>query len=258
MRSAHFAIVAKGLTRRFGNVDAVKRIEMQIKKGIIMGFLGPNGAGKTTTIRMLTCLLRPTSGSATVAGFDICREAIKVKSKIGIVPDELNLYERLTGLEHLYFVGRMFGMDEMKLAERVPLLLDLFGLFEKKDEMIIDYSHGMQKKLAIACALVHDPEVLFLDEPFSGLDPISARLCRQLFIELSHDGTTIFLSSHALEVVEKLCDEVAIVNKGEIVTSGSVDDIRKETESKEGSSLEDIFMKLVNASEPRDLLGWKK
>jgi len=206
---------------------------------------------------MLTCLLRPTSGTAKVAGFDICKQPLEVKARIGYVPDELNLYERLTGLEHLYFVGRMFAMDEDILNYRIAILLDMFELTQKKDDMIVDYSHGMQKKIALACALIHDPEVLFLDEPFSGLDPISSKLCRDLLRALSKEGMTIFLSSHDLELVEKLCDEFAIIDKGRIVTSGTTEIIKNNIGNKNGW-LEEIFMEHVKVSTPLDLLKWKK
>ena len=253
-----YSIQFKNLTKKFGNLVAVNNVSFGVRDGTFFGYLGPNGAGKTTSIKMATGLLKPTSGTANVLGYDIAKEPMKIKANIGVLSEDLNLYERLSVSEFLIFVGRIYGMDKDIIEERREELLRLLDLENKENDLVVDCSHGMQKKVALAGALIHNPKILFLDEPFTGIDPISSRTIKDLLESLSKKGTTIFLSSHILEVVEKLCHEVAIINKGTIVGIGSLKKLRKEAKVKEDSSLEDIFLNLVKARPSKGALSWKE
>jgi len=252
----HHSIHASGLTRQFGALTAVDRIELRVREGEFFGFLGPNGAGKTTTIRMLCGLLRPTAGRIRIGGFDLERQPLEVKRIIGILPEEVGLYERLTGEEFVLFAARMHGLPLEEAGRRTAELLDLLELSDAKDKLIVDYSTGMRKKTAFAAALIHGPRVLFLDEPFGGVDPISVRAMRQVLRQLTARGTTIFFTTHVMEVVERLCTRVAIINRGRIVGEGDVAELRAKAEAQEDSSLEDVFLKLVEARLDRDALSW--
>ncbi|MCP4012673.1 MAG: ABC transporter ATP-binding protein, partial [Phycisphaeraceae bacterium] len=207
------AIETCRLTRNFGDTTAVDALDLAVGAGTFFGFLGPNGAGKSTTIKMLTGLLKITSGSASVLGFDVTTQAVEVKRRIGVVSEELALFDRLTGREYLSFVGRMYGMDRATIRTRGEELLEVMDLDDRK-KLIVDYSHGMQKKLAISAAILHGPELLFLDEPFEGIDAVSSRLIKNILGSLLERQVTIFLTSHILEIVEKLCDQVAIIHHG--------------------------------------------
>ena len=204
-------IETKELTRRFGDFTAVDRLDLRVEKGKFFGFLGPNGAGKSTTIQMLTGLLRPTAGTASILGRDLAREAVEVKKRIGVVPEELALFDRLNGPEYLTFVGRMYGMKKGEAESRGSELSELMGLGKERKKLIVDYSHGMKKKLAISAALIHEPELLFLDEPFEGIDAVSSKLIKEILHSLLERGVTIFLTSHILEIVEKLCTDLAVI-----------------------------------------------
>jgi ABC-2 type transport system ATP-binding protein len=252
----HYSIVAVGLTKRFGQVTAVDNVHLHIREGEFFGFLGPNGAGKSTTIKMLCGLLRPHAGDVHIAGYDLTREPLEVKRNIGVLPEETNLYERLTGEEFLLFAGRMYGLPLDEARRRTADLLDLMELTEAKDKLIVDYSLGMKKKTALASALIHRPRVMFLDEPFNGIDPISVRAIRSVMRHLTEGGTTIFFSSHVMEVVERLCTRVAIIHHGQIVGEGTVADLRAKAEAGGDSSLEDIFLKLVEARVDEETLSW--
>jgi len=189
-------IRTENLTRQFGDLTAVDRLNLAVPRGIIFGFLGPNGAGKSTTINMLTGLLPPTAGEAWVGGFHAQKDAIEAKRRIGVVPEGLSLYERLTATEQIELVARLHGLDGDEIARRIPPLLDVMELEDSADKMILDYSHGMRKKTALACALVHAPEVLFLDEPFEGIDPISTRAIKEILRDMvERRGTTVFFST---------------------------------------------------------------
>lgn len=249
-----YSIVTEGLTRVFGRRTVVDHLSLRVAKGTFFGFLGPNGAGKTTTLRMLVGLLRPTSGRVVVAGHDIAREPLEVKRRIGVLPEELNLYERLTGTEFLEFAGRMYGLDWEEAAERTEELLGLMELTDDRDKMIVDYSHGMKKKVALAAAIIHDPQVVFLDEPFEGIDAVSARAIREVLRRSTERGATIFFSSHILDVVERLCTEVGVLNEGRLVAQGTLEELRSRRSADE--SLEDIFLRLVGAQENRETLSW--
>jgi ABC-2 type transport system ATP-binding protein len=252
-------IQTENLTRRFGDLTAVDRLNMSVPKGLILGFLGPNGAGKSTTIHMLTSLLPPTSGTARVAGFDIQQEPLEVKRRIGVVPEQLALYERLTASEQLELVGRLYGLDHDDIQRRIPPLLDLLELEDTEGKMILDYSHGMRKKAALACALIHTPEILFLDEPFEGIDPISTRAIKEVLRDMvGRRGTTIFFSTHVMELAERFCDLVGIINKGQLAAVGSIPELRRRAGLPEDASLEDVFLHTVGAEEAEEvgLLDW--
>ena len=254
-----WAIETKDITRRFGDLTAVDRLNLAVPAGVIFGFLGPNGAGKSTTINMLVGLLQPTSGSATVAGFSIERAPLEVKKRIGVVPEGLSLYERLTAVEQIELVGRLHGLSRSDLDRRIPALLDLLDLEDSANKMILDYSAGMRKKTAMACALIHAPEVLFLDEPFESVDPVSTRAIKNILRDMvDQRGTTVFFSTHVMELAERFCDQVGILNKGNLVASGSIPELRQKAGLSEAAPLEDLFLHAVQAEEEQDeeLLDW--
>jgi ABC-2 type transport system ATP-binding protein len=246
------------LTKTYGDVVAVDGITFQVKRGEIVALLGPNGAGKSTTINMLTSLLPPTAGTATVAGFDIKEEPLEVKRHIGTVPEDLSLYERLTASEHIELVGRLHGLTQAEIERRIPPLLDLLELEDSADKMILDYSHGMRKKTALACALIHAPEILFLDEPFEGIDPISTKAIKEVLRDMvSQRGTTVFFSTHVMELAERFCDQVGIINKGQLAGVGSIAELRQRADLPDDAPLEDVFIRTVGAEvEDEGLLGW--
>jgi len=250
------AIVVEGLTRLFRGRPAVDRVSFRVRRGRFFGFLGPNGAGKSTTIRMLTGLLRPTAGDAVIEGVRLSQDLLGVKRRIGVVTEELPLYERLTGEEHLLFAARMFGLGRREARRRTEDLLAFLSLAEERGKLVVDYSQGMRKKLALACALVHGPSVLFLDEPLNGIDPVSGRVVSDLLRRLTLRGVTLFFTSHALDVVERLCDEVAVIDRGRIVAQGTLDEIRAQRALGRDASLEDVFLKLVQADVRREDLSW--
>src|SRR5271169_4505059 len=219
-------ISTEGLTRRFGELVAVDGVNLRVAPGQFFGFLGPNGAGKSTTIKMLTGLLAPTSGNIQILGLDAAANPIEVKRQIGVVPEGLALFGRLTAAEYLRFVGRMYGLDTTTTANRTTELLEFMGLAHETKKLITDFSHGMQKKLALAAAVIHGPRILFLDEPFEGVDAIAAGTLKTMLHNMTARGATIFLTSHVLEIVERLCSHVAIINKGRIIAQGSLDELR--------------------------------
>jgi ABC-2 type transport system ATP-binding protein len=245
----HRAIETVGLRRAFGQMVAVDGLDLTVDAGTFFGFLGPNGAGKSTTIKMLTGLLGPSAGSARILGHDVMTDAVNAKRLIGVVPEESALFERLTGPEYLRFVGRMYGMPMAVIEARTKELLGLMGLADDTRKLIIDYSHGMRKKLSICAAVIHEPQVLFLDEPFEGIDAISSQLVRSVLNQLVATGVTIFLTSHILEIVEKLCTHVAIIHEGRLVADGQLDRLREGVATVDGASgcksLEDLFFSLV-------------
>jgi ABC-2 type transport system ATP-binding protein len=250
-------IVTEALTRHFGTQAAVDALSIAVPAGAFYGFLGPNGAGKSTTINILTGLLAPTSGRATVLGHDVVAEPLEVKRRIGVVPDGLALFERLTGDEQLRFVGRLHGLDAAETARRSRELLEAMELGGDAGKLVAGYSHGMRKKLALCCALIHNPRLLFLDEPFEGVDAVAAKGIRDLLSRLVAGGqTTIFLTSHVLEIVERLCSHVAIVDHGRLVAHGSMSDLRRTADGGE-RSLEALFLELVGAGrDPARGLDW--
>ena len=257
--AAGYSVIAHGLTKRYGAKTAVDSIDLAVRPGEFFGFLGPNGAGKSTTIKMLCGLIRPTSGRAIVLGRDVAREPVAVKALIGILPEEVNTYERLTGWELLVFSGRMHGMPREGVEERAKDLLRLVEISEQdRHKMVVDYSMGMRKKIALACALLHAPRVLFLDEPFNGIDAVTSDALRHIFQRLTERGVTIFFSSHVLEVVERLCTRLAIIQTGRIVASGTLDEIRVATGHAPDAPLHDIFVRLVGGGGDRGDVAWLK
>ncbi|MBX3746178.1 MAG: ABC transporter ATP-binding protein [Verrucomicrobiae bacterium] len=235
------AIETRGLTRQFGERRAVDGLSLRVEAGTFYGFLGPNGAGKSTTIKMLTGLLAPTSGSMRVLGADLSdgEQAREVKRRIGVVPENLGLFDNLTGREYLTFIGRMYGVPLATVRERCGELLAVMGLEGEERKLTLEYSHGMRKKLALAAALLPDPDLLFLDEPFEGVDAVSSRMLRDTLRRFVKGGATVFLTSHVLEIVEKLCSRVGIIAAGRLACEASMEEIRRD------GSLEDRFIAAV-------------
>lgn len=245
------------LTKKYGQLTAVDRLTLAIRPGEIFGFLGPNGAGKTTTIKMLVGLLAPTSGKAEVCGVDVGEDPVRAKSLLGFVPDTPDIYEKLTARELLEFVAELRKMDRERAAARAQELLALFELEDRQDELLGGYSHGMKQKVCIACALLGEPRALFLDEPTVGLDPRSARLVKDVLRRIADAGGAVFLSTHVLEIAERMCDRVGIIQKGRLIAEGTVEELRRKTvPGKEGEdvSLEDLFLKLTGGEEYRELI----
>jgi ABC-2 type transport system ATP-binding protein len=261
------AIATTGLTRRFGDFTAVEDVNLTVAPGQFFGFLGPNGAGKSTTIKMLTGLLAPTSGSIQILGLDAAANSIEVKRQIGVVPEGLALFGRLTASEYLRFVGRMYGLDAATTAARTDELLDFMSLANETKKLITDFSHGMQKKLALAAAVIHGPRVLFLDEPFEGVDAIASGTLKSMLQGMIARGATIFLTSHVLEIVERLCSHVAIIDRGHLIANGSLEELRAGIKARNPDNtgtqtltLEQIFLNIVGnepgARQPEQELSW--
>jgi len=250
---SEIAIATEKLTRKFGELTAVDGVDLQVGSGQFFGFLGPNGAGKSTTIKMLTGLLVPTAGRVSLLGMDFARHPVEVKRQIGVVPEGMGLFERLTAPEYLEFVGRMYGLDKPTTRKRSEELLEFMQLADRAKTLVADYSHGMQKKLALAAAVIHGPRILFLDEPFEGVDALAAGALKELLGRMTDRGVTIFLTSHVLEIVERLCSHVAIIKRGRLVAQGSMEQLRSGVPSIEGQTLtlEDIFLSVVGEGAER-------
>ena len=244
----------EGVTKRYGSFTAVDDVDLAVPRGRVFGFLGPNGAGKTTTIRMIAGVLLPTGGSIVIGGDDLARSPASAKARIGYIPDRPYLYEKLSGGEFLRFVAGLWGKDGREVEERAQRLLDLFSLSEWKHELIESYSHGMRQKLLISSALIHQPELIVVDEPMVGLDPRSARILKDLFRTFVSNGGTVFLSSHTLEVVEAICDEIAIIHEGRIIARGTMDELRSQADAGE-AHLEGIFLKVTGGEEVADIVA---
>jgi ABC-2 type transport system ATP-binding protein len=244
-------IEAVSLTKLYGDFAAVEDLTLKVGRGQIFGFLGPNGAGKTTTIRMLVGLMRPTTGSIHIAGLDMATEALQARARLAYLPDTPYLYEKLTGREFVYFVAGLYRVPPEVAKRRVDELFPLFSLDDRADDLIEGYSHGMRQKTVMVAALVHDPEVLFLDEPTVGLDPRSARLLRDILRQLAQRGVTVFLSTHILEIAERMCDRVGIINQGHLILEGAVTELR--TAANQSASLEDIFLELTGGAAEAEL-----
>src|SRR5258707_15778841 len=244
------AVRTEKLTRHFGALTAVDGIDLQVESGQFFGFLGPNGAGKSTTIKMLTGLLAPTSGRMSLLGIDFAQHPVEVKRQIGVVPEGMGLFERLNALEYLDLVGRMYGLDKATTRKRSDELLEFMQLADRSKTLIADYSHGMQKKLALAAAVIPGPRILFLDEPFEGVDALAAGALKGVLGRMTERGVTIFLTSHVLEIVERLCSHVAIIHQGRLVAQGSLEELRAGIPGDEGEkkTLEQIFLSIVGQS----------
>lgn len=243
-------IKTRHLVKNFGDKRAVNDVSFDVRSGEIFGFLGPNGAGKTTTIKMIVGLLQPSSGSIQVGNYDVQTQPQQAKAITGYVPDTPNLYAKLTGRELLQFIGDLYGIEKQQVERRIEELLRLFDLAQASNDTIDSYSHGMQQKTALAAALVHDPRVLVLDEPTVGLDPKSARLIKDILRQMAERGAAIFLSTHILEIAERMCDRIAIIHQGQLVAVGTFDELRALRGVEGGeSSLEDIFLSLTGGAE---------
>lgn len=238
-------IEMKGLTKSYnkGAIKAVDNLDLVVNPGEIFGFLGPNGAGKTTTIKMMVGLLQPDSGSIKVNGFDMQKEPLRVKESISFVPDNPEVYEKLTGIEYLNFLGDVYGVPGQVRKEKISHFLELFELKGAINDLIQSYSHGMRQKLVLIGAILHEPQVFILDEPMVGLDPKSANNLKRYMREHCDSGKTVFFSTHVLEVAEKLCDRIGIINQGRLIACGSMEKLKSQSQNKE--SLENIFLELT-------------
>ncbi|WP_081838406.1 ABC transporter ATP-binding protein [Thermogemmatispora carboxidivorans] len=254
------AIVARDLVRVFGQKVAVNHLNLAVRRGEFFGFLGPNGAGKSTTIKMMVGLLRPTAGQVWVAGVNVWQRPLQARRLMGVLPEQLNLYERLSGREFLTFTGHMYELPQEEIRRRSSELLRLLALEDDADKLIIDYSVGMRKKIALAAALIHNPQVLFLDEPFEGIDPVSSRVIRDILQDLTRRGTTIFFSSHIMELVERLCSRVGIINQGVLVAEGTLQELRARAsgagDMPRDATLEDIFLNVIGVRNEEHNLSW--
>lgn len=249
----NLAIETVGLTRRFGTLCAVDSINLQVERGTFYGFLGPNGAGKSTTIKMLTGLLAPSGGTMRILGEDLSDldRAREVKRRVGVVPEDLNLFENLTAREFLIFTGRMYLLPRATINERVDELLAMMGLADEEKKLALEFSHGMRKKLSLAAALLPNPELLFLDEPFEGVDAVASRVLRDTLKRAVERGATVFLTSHVLEIVERLCTHVGIIAQGKLVHQEAMADLRQK------GTLEDRFLEVVGAGhQEQQKLSW--
>jgi ABC-2 type transport system ATP-binding protein len=242
-------IQTRHLVKKYGEKIAVDDVTFEVQSGEIFGFLGPNGAGKTTTIKMIVGLLKPSSGMLRVGGYDILTHPQQAKALTGYAPDEPNLYSKLTGRELLRFVGTLYGLERAQIERRSEELLRLFDLAQAADDTVDSYSHGMQQKTALATALVHDPRLLVLDEPTVGLDPKSARLIKDILRQMADRGAAIFLSTHILEIAERMCDRIGIISQGRLIAIGTMDELRAQNQSSGQTSLEDIFLSLTGGSD---------
>jgi len=246
------AIEIRGLRKVYGEKAAVDGLTLTVERGCFFGFLGPNGAGKTTTIRMLMGLAPPTEGEIRILGRSMPEEAMAIKARIGLVPDESLLFDHLTGLEFVEFVGRMYGLGRELARKRAGELMELFELETAGRKLIAEYSKGMRKRVAMAAALIHRPELFLLDEPFEGVDAVGARLMKDILLEQVRQGATIFLTSHVLEVVERLCDRVAIIHQGRLIVEGAMEELRAGEET-----LEDLFVRVVGGpARSTEALDW--
>ena len=249
------AIETHGLRKAYGDFTAVDGIDLVVPRGSFYGFLGPNGAGKSTTIKCLTGLLRPTGGTFTLLDLNPLVDQIKVKRQVGVVPEDLALFDRLTGAETLSFVAQVHGIDRVEARERSRELLALMDLTKAANDLVADYSHGMRKKIALSAALLPAPRLLFLDEPLEGIDAIASRQIKDLLSAYVRGGGTVFLTTHILEIVERLCNHIGIIHKGRLVAQGSMAELRAGGTT--GQSLEERFMDIIGASKTSSLaIDW--
>jgi ABC-2 type transport system ATP-binding protein len=248
------AIKFENLTRRFGNFIAVNNINLEIPKGSFFGFLGPNGAGKSTTINMLIGLLKPTKGKIFVNGRDFEKRPIEVKKMLGIVPEHLNLYERLKSREYLNFSAVMYGLNRRDAISRTEELLNLLEI--NGDKYVSELSTGMKKKISLGAAIIHKPNILILDEPFISVDAISAKKIKDILTGMISKGVTIFMTSHVMEVTERLCSHVAIIHNGQILTNGTIGDLLQSRDENVNHTLEEVFVHIIGADDKKGELSW--
>ncbi|MCL0057350.1 ABC transporter ATP-binding protein [Dehalococcoidia bacterium] len=232
----------ENLSKSYGRFAAVKEVSFELRRGEVFGFLGPNGAGKTTTIKVCTGLLKPSAGRVIIGGFDIVKQPVAAKELLGYVPDNPFLYDKLTGREFVRFVSRLYNSNSAE--QRIQELFDSFEMSDKIDELIQGYSRGMRQKAALISALIHNPQVLFVDEPTANLDPRSARLAKDIFRALTKQGVSVFMSTHIMEIAERLCDRIGIIHHGELVALGTLSELNQQA-ALEGSTLEDVFLELT-------------
>jgi len=244
------AVAIRGLTKSFGQTRAVDDLSMDIPRGSMFGFVGPNGAGKTTTLSMVTGLLAPDAGQIWVADINVWENLTAVKACIGVLPDRLRLFDRLSGQELLTYTGLLRGMDKATVAQRSADLLKALGLADDARKAVADYSAGMTKKIGLACAVIHAPDVLVLDEPFEAIDPVSARVIAEILTDFTHDGGTVILSSHVMDTVQRLCDQVAVIARGRLLAVGPVAQVAA------GTDLESRFIELVGGAPSQGELSW--
>jgi len=245
------AVVVRGLWKKFGAKEAVAGIDLEVAAGSLAGLVGPNGAGKTTSLSMMTGLLRPDSGQILINGIDVWEDPPAAKAVIGVVPAEARLFDRLSGEELLEYAGRLRGLPAGQARSRAAQLLDVLDLAGDAKRLVADYSTGMRKKAALGCALIHNPPVLFLDEPLEGVDPVSGDVIRRLLTRFVESGSTVLFSSHVMELVEQVCDHVSIIDKGKIVVTGTIDDVRR------GKTLQRAFIDLVGPrATDEEVLSW--
>jgi ABC-2 type transport system ATP-binding protein len=249
------AIDIRDLHKSYGAFHAVDGLSVTVPQGSFFGFLGPNGAGKTTTIKILMGLAQPSSGSVKVLGMEMPAQSLDIRKQIGLVPDDTLLFDYLTGAEYLEFIARLYQIPRPVAKERAQELLGLFELTENPRKLVGEYSKGMRKRVAMAAALIHRPRLFLMDEPFEGVDAVGARLMKDILLEQVHRGATVFLTSHVLEVVERLCDRIAIINHGKILAQGTVSELRQQT-AEGASTLEDIFVQLVGSERHAGTLDW--
>ncbi|MEE4261495.1 MAG: ABC transporter ATP-binding protein, partial [Desulfobacteraceae bacterium] len=237
-------IELKSLTKKYGDYKAVDDLNLYVKKGEIFGFIGPNGAGKTTTIKMIGGILAPSAGTINIAGIDIQQEPEKAKGKIGFIPDRPYLYEKLTGREFLKFTADLYGVTDDVFSQKAQQNLEMFSLADWSDELIESYSHGMKQRLIMSAALLHDPEVIIVDEPMVGLDPMAIMMVKDLFQRLAHEGVTVFMSTHTLAVAEEICERIGVINRGQLIASGTTADLQREANVTD-ADLERVFINLT-------------
>lgn len=244
-------IELKNIEKKYAEYPAVKNLNLFVEKGIIFGFIGPNGAGKTTTIKMIGGILSPTQGSIHIGGIDMQKYPERAKRKIGFIPDRPYLYEKLTGMEFLKFTADLYEVDKNDFLGKAEHHLRMFSLLDWANELIESYSHGMKQRLIMSAALLHDPEIIIVDEPMVGLDPIAIKMVKALFQRLARSGVTIFMSTHTLKVAEDICDRIGIIHKGRMIASGTTDDLQKEARVTD-ADLEDVFINLTTTDNPQN------
>jgi ABC-2 type transport system ATP-binding protein len=238
-------IELKDLTKKYGDFEAVKDLNLCVKKGEVFGFIGPNGAGKTTTIKMMSGILEPTGGTVSIAGIKMRDEPEKAKSKIGFIPDRPYLYEKLSGMEFLKFTADLYGVSEETFQASAYKILKDFSLADWADELVESYSHGMKQRLIMSAALLHDPEVIIVDEPMVGLDPAAIIMVKALFRKLAAKGVTVFMSTHTLKVAQDTCDRIGVINKGRLIATGTTQELQRAANVSE-ADLEQVFLNLTN------------